>query len=260
MSTKFRYLKLIFHIGQRVPNITECGGGEWTKIIQFDLSKGDQCPSNWQLVNHQGKKGCDSKVNGACSPVFMNVGNVKFSSVCGRAIGYQIAFPDAFAVGTTPMIDRLYVDGLSITYGFPREHVWTYAVGASKDFLFDGKTANCPCDKGEPQPRFVGEHMYCDSGHRVSTQAEIEQFSGPNLYTEIHNQTLWTDQCGEEKANTCCQDQTTPHDWDDLVNPPWFRRDDLKIKDNSFFEIRLCTHEIDMQEGALITAMDLYVK
>ena len=184
------------------------------------------------------------------------------------ALGRQIAFPDAFAVGTAAMIDRLYVDGLSITYGFPRVHVWTYAVGASKDPLFGGTAGNCPCQSGQLQPHFVGDNMYCDSGHQSSSMAEIEANDyQPVLYTDIHNHTLWKEPCGDDITDTCCGANILGiNNATELVKPPWFRRDNLDISfeetgyDGANFEVALCTHEVDMQEGALITAFELYIK
>ena len=64
------------------------------------------------------------------------------STVCGRIIGYQIGSTDAFcpfqsrcnyrrnddpAIPRAYTIDDVYVDGLSLTHGHPREHIWTFA-------------------------------------------------------------------------------------------------------------------------------------
>ena len=50
-------------------------------------------------------------------------------------IGYQFGSPGAFEhlyehPGTT--IDEAYIDGVSITYGTPRTHIWSYTAGASE--------------------------------------------------------------------------------------------------------------------------------
>ena len=55
-------------------------------------------------------------------------------------------------MATTATIDGNYIDGLSITYGNPRQHIWTYATGA-----FDNGEIRCPCDgTGGTTPSFVG--------------------------------------------------------------------------------------------------------
>ena len=44
-----------------------------------------------------------------------------YQKVCGLASGYQKGAPDAFLYGG--------FDGLSITRGNPRQHIWSYAMG-----------------------------------------------------------------------------------------------------------------------------------
>jgi len=60
---------------------------------------------------------------------------------------------------------HIYVDGISITLGSPRKHVWTYAAGISDDH--DKNCCNCPCatHPGPPPPAFVGNDYYCESGN-----------------------------------------------------------------------------------------------
>ena len=78
-----------------------------------------------------------------CSLVTFPV-NTTYSQMCGIARGYQHGDMDEFQVVTGKTIDQTYVDGLSITRGSPRQHMWTLAVGLSENF--DG-TTSCPRDK-----------------------------------------------------------------------------------------------------------------
>ena len=59
-----------------------------------------------------------------------------------------------------------YVDGLSITLGNPRKHVWTNVAGfaESGDASY---THFCPCATTPRTPAnvFVSDHYYCESGH-----------------------------------------------------------------------------------------------
>ena len=84
-------------------------------------------------------------------------------------------------------INSNYVDGMYITYGSPRKHIWTYAVGLSDDNNYNGNY-NCPCAKypGPAPPSFVGDHYYCESGN-----------TGKHEYT-FYNDTLW------EQINAPC--------------------------------------------------------
>ena len=67
---------------------------------------------------------------------------VSYTKICGRNIGYQIGLNDAFCpfqqsciyhgrLPTSPRvytIDDVYVDGLNLTHGNPREHIWTFVI------------------------------------------------------------------------------------------------------------------------------------
>ena len=51
-------------------------------------------------------------------------------------------------------INSYYVDGVSITHGFPRQHVWTLIAGlseASNHHSNNDGRYNCPCSQGSPQ-------------------------------------------------------------------------------------------------------------
>ena len=49
-----------------------------------------------------------------------------YSQVCGRVEGYQYGTPDAIQKGDNhDNIDSYYVDGISLTRGSPRQHIWT---------------------------------------------------------------------------------------------------------------------------------------
>ena len=56
-------------------------------------------------------------------------------------------------------INAACLDGVSITVGNPRKHVWSYAAGFSK--LHNINDINCPCAK---YPVYVGDNYYCESG------------------------------------------------------------------------------------------------
>ena len=89
----------------------------------------------------------------------------------------------------------MHVDGISITLGSPRKHVWTYAVGLSDDNNYRGN--NCPCATNPGPiarpPAFVGNDYYCESGD-VGTYNHVSYYlSDP----------LWDGKgCG--KGNGCC--------------------------------------------------------
>ncbi len=57
-------------------------------------------------------------------------------------------------------IDSYYVDGISLTYGRPRKHIWTFA--SSLEEIGDHLHSNCPCininqaGSASTPPAFVG--------------------------------------------------------------------------------------------------------
>ena len=89
---------------------------------------------------------CARTISGgaSCSSVNFPAHRMKYNKVCGQAIGYQRGSTDGF-IGPKD-INSYYVDGMSITYGSPRKHIWTYAVGVSDDHNYNGKYT-CPCVK-----------------------------------------------------------------------------------------------------------------
>ena len=103
-----------------------------------------------------------------------------------------------------------YVDGVSLTYGTPCKHLFTYAPGLSSD-------RNCPCAKypKDKPPHFVQGNYYCESG---------------SINIPAHGTVYSTNRCGMVKdamlVNSCCSQ----------AGMPWFYRGVLgKIN-----EARIC--------------------
>ena len=67
--------------------------------------------------------------------------------VCGKIKAYQFDITDGFLAfnnGNRDNIDGAYAAGISLTHGSPREHIWTFVAGASKDQTLGGRS--CPCE------------------------------------------------------------------------------------------------------------------
>ena len=55
---------------------------------------------------------------------------IQYSQVCGRVSAYQFGDTQAFFLvnlNHTQTINSQYVDGVSLTYGNPRQHIWIFA-------------------------------------------------------------------------------------------------------------------------------------
>ena len=116
---------------------TLCGsGGGWTRLAYLDMSDATQnCPCGFRLYQSGGVRACGrnstnntgSDVAGCVSVQFPSNG-ISYSQICGRVTGYQYGRPDAFNANRNT-INSNYIDGVSITRGYPRQHVWTLVAG-----------------------------------------------------------------------------------------------------------------------------------
>ena len=155
-------------------------------------------------------------------------------------IGYQYASPDSFRdldrSGNT--INDNYVDGISLTYGSPRIHIWTFAAGLGERDI--QASYSCPCTNihhtGSQPPSFVGNNYFCDTGNTQSWERR--------LYPE---DPLW-DGAGCGPANTCCS----------LNNPPWFLKQ-LPSATTDDIEMRICREGVP-DEDIPVEIIELYVR
>ena len=128
------------------------GGGGWTRLAYLDMSDSTvNCPTGFRLYQSRGVRACgrpDSS-GGSCSSVQYPSNGISYSQICGRVVGYQYGTPNAVdtVYGNISDINSYYVDGVSITRGSPRQHVWTLMAG-----LFDShyRDSNCPCNTPPP--------------------------------------------------------------------------------------------------------------
>ena len=108
--------------------------------------------------------------------------------MCGRVRGYQFGHMDAF---NRHSIDTHYAEGVLITSGNPRRHLWTYAVGNTERHTSNG----CPCSSSHRNaPEYVGNDYYCESGFVIIDEARIA-WGDP----------LWDGAGCVTPGNTCCQ-------------------------------------------------------
>ena len=226
----------------RVP---QCGDGIWYQIVAINMSSADsQCPDGWVEENEEGVRACGrGSVGPSCQSVLLNSEHrMRYSRVCGRAIGYQYGSTDAFLDNLNDVvpIDQPYVDGLSITYGSPRQHIWTFAAGHEVPAPAEH---NCPCSAypGVSPPPYVGNNWYCESGTPDGTTVI--------LYPD---DPLWD---GEDcrDGGTCCSMRNGN-------SPPWFSVD-LPAPTSDYVEARICSNELsDTQEDTFINIFEIYIQ
>ena len=219
-----------------------CGGeGGWRQVVYLNMTNPyTNCPTGWQLTTHS-KRTCGkvSTSGLSCDSVFFPVTGGDYNKVCGRIRAYQYGYIDAFEAydeGQATTIDVAYVAGVSLTHGSPRQHIWTFAAGATEE----NPSINdaCPCDATAITiniPPFVGGDYFCESGVNFGSNFDFR-----------HDDPLWD---GENCASTstCCEINNPPYFTKQLTNPT---TDDI--------EARLCRY--DGSEDTPIEFMELYVK
>jgi hypothetical protein len=208
-------------------------GQGWRSV--YTLEPLERCPSGLEPV----EGGCaipwelecgDANVVSWTIPV-----GTAYQAVRGFARGLQWHSTDGFAVllrGTPghPTVDEVYVEGVSITRGQPRQHVWTYVCG-----LMRTGGSSCPCWQGGlPAPPFVGTHYTCDSGNHTDGWEEIWYTDDP----------LWDD---NSSRGGCGTDPS----------PGWFEVD-LGSKSSDPLEVRIMFDDCD--ENVALTALQLWVR
>ena len=89
---------------------------------------------------------------------------------------YQWNSPDAFAASSSQTIDGPYIDGISITQGSPRQHIWSYVGGLQENAEQSYHNYKCPCSSTgsgtASSPSFVGEDYYCDTEIQIVIMKE----------------------------------------------------------------------------------------
>ena len=218
-----------------------CGGeGGWRRVVYLDMTDPTTCcPSGWQLIETP-RRLCGKNNTSilSCSPVLFPVIGGEYNKVCGRIIAYQDGQTDAFEAyddGEVTTIDGAYVSGVSLTHGSPRQHIWTFAAGASEaQPTWDDA---CPCDASISIniPPFVGGDYFCESG---------ANFGSPSGF--YPDDPLWDGQ-GCTFGSTCCS----------FNNPPYFTKQ-LSSPTSNDIEARIC--QWGSTEDSPIEFLELYVK
>ena len=140
----------------------QCGGveGGWMQVVDVNMAQDDYCPGTWRMITSP-RKFCVGEENAGCDSAHFNTRGVSFQHICGQTISYQKGSPDAFKEDKG--INEVYVDGISITLGSPRKHIWTYCASLRDNH-------SCPCDEspGDEPSSFVKYDYYCETGNYIS--------------------------------------------------------------------------------------------
>ena len=227
-----------------------CGIGPWTRVAFLNMSNSsEQCPQSWRLYSANGVRACGRPVtrstNGGCnSQTYTTCDQQSYQRVCGRIIGYQIGSTNVFRQRLS--INQSYVDGVSVTYGDPRRHIWTFAGGISETIVENYQDRSCPCALNGTEiqplqpPAFVGDHYFCESGNSLNTRENTNVFR----YTD---DPLWD---GQRCEGQCCTSSNSP---------PWFNVT-LPEATSEDIEVRICADQPTANEDVAVGLLEIYVQ
>ena len=214
-----------------------CGSDEgWMRVVYLNLSDpNEKCPEGFRMYKENGVRACGRPTtsSGSCVSTTYPSEGISYSQVCGKVIGYQFGSPDGVE-GTN--INGIYIDGISLTHGNPRKHIWSFIGGTHESV----SSIACPCGTTNPKtaPSFVGNDYFCESGALYPWQAK--------LYT---GDPLWDGKgCGSIEE-PCC--------W--LPGLPWFYQT-LGYTTTDYIEMRLCCNEGTINEDVPFSIVELYIK
>ena len=143
---------------------------------------------------------------------------------------------DAFLPSSGRTIDQVYIDGLSITNGNPRQHLWTYIVSLQEGL--HEIAHRCPRDHSPYDfsyvPSFVGDHFYCETG----------------FTTSYRQYTVWSDPLWDGAG--CVAD--TAHSCD---RHGWFHREIEPTQDD--IEVRWCGTGVRGHEDVYTDLLEIWV-
>ena len=131
---------------------------------------------------------------------------------------------------------------MSLTYGSPRQHIWTFANALDEyPHLYNSK---CPCTNVTEWrtiyiPSFIGNDFVYETGVPTGQAYRRSVFYADDP--------LWDGQgCGP--SSTCCT----------FNNPPWFCKQ-LPQSTNADLEVRLCSLGPASHENAPIELIEIYI-
>ena len=225
----------------------KCGDGVWMRIGYFDTRQSHAiagCPDPLMRLVVGGNSYCLRQTTKGCDSMFFATFGGNYSEVCGMIMAKQYGHINAFwNAPSNATADDTYAEGILITRGSPRQHVWTYVVADVANPPVEYTQADmCPCTghASAPQPpSFVGNDYYCDSGN---------DGDGIAISSQLYNKTLWNSEGPICSASaTCCENP----------DQPWFKKKlDAPVGDN--IEFRWCGNQ--GSEGTPTERVELYIR
>ena len=208
------------------------GSRGWMQVADLDMTDStQQCPRQFRLIISP-RRVCGKTTGGSgCDATYYETHNLQYNKVAGRATGYQQKSADGFVrydFCPNCTINKPYVDGISITHGYPRDHIWTYAGSVYVNA--------CPCSidarQGQSKPSFVGSDYYCETA-------------------SVTTDRLWDGEGCTGREFPCCQRVRE--------RSGWFIKE-LNAPSTNDIEVRICTDEERSNEDIWVERFELYIQ
>ena len=233
------------------PIVHPCGEGEWRLVVNDKYSNptADDCPNGWEqfVESITTRRFCARRQSDdePCQSAFFSVSGGEYSKVCGTIVAYGHAIQAAFAFNEND-IDNVHVNGISVTHGNPRQHIWTLAIGVVESATGIGPfvIGVCPCrpDFVASIPPFIGDDYFCESGlNGEDLITIIAQLANMPYYLD---DPLWD---GRQCFGDCCRGSPFVKT---LANGP--TTDPL--------EIRICNLEFGIMGNIVVEEIKIYVQ
>ena len=214
-----------------------CGSSGWKRVAFLNMTDPNQtCPDTWRLYEQNSVRACgrQESIIASCDSIFYSSDGYAYSNVCGRITGYQYASPDTSGHTPDHAIDVAYIDGVSVTYGKPRKHIWSF-YGSIDAHRCCGNHVDIVDSLG-----FVGNNSFCDTGN--PTNAPWQN----SLFTE---HPLWDGSAKCAHSDTCCAPGAGP----------WFYTS-LPLPTMADIEVRICGDQETEDEDTPVELVEIYVK
>ena len=220
----------------------QCGGAGWRRVADLNMRDPDaSCPKGWRRSTIDNKRVCGRSTgdSNACYETIFPVDGEEYSRVCGQIKAYQFEALRGFL--TYPYlpntIEDRYADGVSLTHGKPRQHIWTF-VGKT----WEGQAEACPCDLDRGVPDFVGKDYFCEAGKDEGVDKD------PNPIGFLSNDPLW-DGKDCSASPECCS----------FNNPPYFFKE-LEAPTTDSIQARICLLYNEGGADIMVEEVELYVQ
>ena len=238
--------------------------GVWTRAVLLNMSDPThKCPEQWREITSPkrtcGRTNKEKDPDGAgCSSAIFSTYGKEYRHVCGRVVGYQfcntLAFWSYFHNEDKMTIDDPFVDGVTISHGSPRQHIWTFAAALYENY--DGRDAICQCTKRHYDnrsyrrvrvPPWVGTSYFCETGTASQPPTTTEQCSRVYESVFYSDNPLWDGKgCGT--TSSCCK----------FHRPPWFCTE-LTQPTMDDIEVRICGSTYTSFGDTPVELVELYI-